>query len=424
MFLPKDLKNILEEILSPFNFSSEVEEAYQRSSYPISIFMMRLAVVLGGLTYLGFYGLDALIFPDIYLKIWGMRTIVMAIFIVTLMLTYRPFFAKIHQRMLFILLVCIVLGQFYAIALTNSDLGNLYFFNGFFIILACAYALSQLNLKNCLWLFVFIIFGYLWVSGFYMGRAADGWFSENGLLLMNDCFFLFSMNTIGIVAYITIQYFRRKGFLAQILAEEERRSAAIERLRVKISSDLHDDVGSILTGLAMQTEILQQGATEDRSQKLQRLGQLSRDAMSRMRDAVWAMDTRKDKWESLQDRMREFAEETLGEKGIDYQIKFENINFQNQLPSEIRQNLYLIFKEAITNVVKHAQASKVNIFLKNVGAAFEMKIKDNGIGRKQNDFQSAGLGLSNMQLRAEQIQANLEFLQKDGFGILLRREKM
>ncbi|HFB99854.1 MAG TPA: hypothetical protein ENJ53_03520, partial [Phaeodactylibacter sp.] len=408
MFTTNNLKNTFIEVCSPFNFSPEMEKAYQVSAYPISIFMMRLAVVLGGLTYLSFYSLDALVFPETYPKLWIIRTIVIILLLLTLWFTYHPLFAKIHQPMVFALLTSFVVGQLVSIIILDSDIGTKSFFTGFFVIAACTYMLSQLNLKNCLLLFGEMIFGYVWVTGFYLGAFDEGYFSEKGISLFNDIFFLFSMNVIGVAAYITLQYFRRKGFLAQLLAEEERRKVELERLRIKISSDLHDDVGSILSGLAMQAEILQHTDCENQGERLIRLSELSRNAMSRMRDAVWAMDARKDKWENLQDRMREFAAEMLGEKGLAYQIDFQDINLKDQLLPEIRQNLYLIFKEAVTNVVKHSNATKVITTLKNTDSGFEMMIKDNGV-LDDKEFQHSGLGLNNIKMRAKQIQASLEF---------------
>ena len=418
-----NLKVFLREIYSVFQLPAEVEAAYQETSYPQSIFMMRIAIVLGASTHLSFFWLDALMFPDRYMGVWMMRFLVLLIFFVIIPLTFRPFFAKIHQAVIFWLLVIITFGQFYALILTNSTSGSTAYFTGLLLVIVCSYALSQLNLVNCLILSAIIMVGYLWVGVYQMGWIQEGWLSEKGLLLIDNTFFLFSMNVIGVVIYITIQYFRRKGFVAQLEAEAERKKAALERLRIKISSDLHDDVGSILSGLAMQAELLQQRIPETEKDKLNRLSELSRSAMSRMRDAVWAMDARKDKWESLQDRMREFAEETLDEKGISYQINFENLNLQEVLSAEIRQNLYLIFKEAITNVFKHSNATQVKVNLTNMESAFEMLIKDNG-NTKDINLNGAGLGLSNIKLRASRLHAVLEFIQKDGFGILLRRKRI
>jgi signal transduction histidine kinase len=68
---------------------------------------------------------------------------------------------------------------------------------------------------------------------------------------------------------------------------------AMERLRTKISSDLHDDVGSLLSGLAMQTQLMEINASETDKFKLQKITGISRNPISQMRDLVWSIDSRR-----------------------------------------------------------------------------------------------------------------------------------
>ncbi|MEM1320043.1 MAG: triple tyrosine motif-containing protein [Bacteroidota bacterium] len=197
----------------------------------------------------------------------------------------------------------------------------------------------------------------------------------------------------------------------------------LERMRVKISSDLHDDVGTLLSGLAMQSELLELTARQDDKPKLQRISEMSRNAMSRMRDTVWAIDARKDKFENLLDRMREHAEETLTPIDIRYSIRSNSVNLKKNIPSNIRQNLYLIYKEAITNIAKHSNANHVDILLDNNARSFQMGIHDNG-QVKEKTYKTTGLGMSNMEMRAEQIGASLEVKREDGFRVFLTMEKL
>jgi len=191
----------------------------------------------------------------------------------------------------------------------------------------------------------------------------------------------------------------------------------IERMRVKISSDLHDDVGSLLSGLSMQTELLELTATADRKPKLQRINELSRSAMSKMRDTVWAIDARKDKLENLLDRIREHAAETLEYKNITFDMKTDALALDKSIPSHIRQNLYLICKEAITNAAKHSNGDKMNIKFRRIGRkGIYLKIHDNGKVEKK-EHPSAGLGITNMKMRADQINAKFTTSTKDGFLI-------
>jgi signal transduction histidine kinase len=197
----------------------------------------------------------------------------------------------------------------------------------------------------------------------------------------------------------------------------------IERMRVQISSDLHDDVGTLLAGLAMQSEALELTAPEKDKGKLQRISEISRNAMAHMRDTVWAIDARKDKLENLLDRMREHAEETLTPRDIRFDIQTDHLSLKQNLPTNIRQNIYLIYKEAITNAAKHTNGDTVAISLKKTGEGFEMRICDNGqVGEK--GYKTTGLGTSNMQMRARKIGGRLEITRGEGFCVVLRMGRM
>lgn len=197
----------------------------------------------------------------------------------------------------------------------------------------------------------------------------------------------------------------------------------IERMRVQISSDLHDDVGTLLAGLAMQSEALELTASEKDKGKLRRISEISRHAMGHMRDTVWAIDARKDKMENLLDRMREHAEETLSPRDFLFDIQTDNISLKQNLSTHIRQNLYLIFKEAITNAAKHSNGDRVTASLKKTDAGFEMCIRDNG-KTVEKAYKTTGLGTSNMAMRAKKIGATLEISREDGFSVVVRMEKL
>ncbi|MCB0688447.1 MAG: hypothetical protein KDC53_18035, partial [Saprospiraceae bacterium] len=142
-----------------------------------------------------------------------------------------------------------------------------------------------------------------------------------------------------------------------------RQAIEMERLRTKISSDLHDDVGGLLSGLAMQTELLEYTATEKDKPKLKRISDMSRNAMAQMRDVIWATDARKDRYEDLLVRMKEYAAEILFSRDITCHFHVKGILPEKKLPVQVRQNLYLIFKEAITNVAKHSNATRADVTL-------------------------------------------------------------
>lgn len=193
----------------------------------------------------------------------------------------------------------------------------------------------------------------------------------------------------------------------------------VERLRTRIASDLHDDVGGILSGLAMQSEILELTAKEEEKEKLRQIADMSRSAMSGMRDTVWAIDSRKDKFEDLIDRMREHAEEVLTPKDFRFDINENQISMTLDLPPLIRQNIYLIYKEAITNIAKHSNGDFVDIDIEMDKSNFEMHIHDNGKFENKS-YKTTGLGLSNMKMRAKNLDGELRINTDAGYEITLK----
>ncbi|WP_255076729.1 sensor histidine kinase [Lacihabitans sp. CCS-44] len=210
-------------------------------------------------------------------------------------------------------------------------------------------------------------------------------------------------------------------WLIQVRVERGlKRIKSLEIIRTKISSDLHDDVGSILSGLAMQSQMMAFNAKDQLKDNLLELSQMSQEAMERMRDTVWAIDSRKDKYENLVDKMREFAEKSFHLKQINHVFKTEIDDSKRFINPDKRQNIYLIFKEAVTNICKHSDATFVDIYLKQDKGNFTLKIKDNGILKP--NVKSEGTGLINMKMRAKSIGFILEFESNDGFTIILEKK--
>ncbi|MBX2815300.1 MAG: hypothetical protein KTR24_04870 [Saprospiraceae bacterium] len=192
----------------------------------------------------------------------------------------------------------------------------------------------------------------------------------------------------------------------------------LERLRTKISSDLHDDVGGLLSGLAMQTELLEYSAKEKDKPKLKRISDLSRSAMAQMRDVIWATDARKDHFEDLLERMKEYAAEILFSRGIEFYFHVENINTEKKIPVHIRQNLYLIVKESLTNIAKHSTAKRVDIFLTKNGNTFGLSVQNDGAQPTLNgESVRQGSGLSNMRMRAESIGAEIKIDRENSYQV-------
>lgn len=229
---------------------------------------------------------------------------------------------------------------------------------------------------------------------------------------ISHCFF-------GILAFSMIY-----ALILLMINKRNQHLKELNYLRTKISSDLHDDVGTLLSGLAMQAESLALNPSEVDVAQLTRLSDMSRTAMCRMRDLVWAIDNRKDRWNHLIDRLNEHAYDVLTPLNIDFELRVDGIDPVCYISPDLRQNLYFIGKEAITNVAKHSDAANVTILIRQQNGNYDMHIQDNGQCLAQIPNNATGLGLSNMKWRAKQLGAKLSIQNSNGFGISLQRIEM
>lgn len=198
------------------------------------------------------------------------------------------------------------------------------------------------------------------------------------------------------------------------------RRLEMERMRTRIAGDLHDEMGALLAGLAMQAEVLEAGANPKDSEKLRRISTISRAAVSKMRDLVWGLDSRRDRVRNLLERMQEQAAELLGPAGIAVRFEPGSLPLEKEIPVDLRQHLFLIYKEALTNVVRHSTATEVRVRFGNFGGRFELSVHDNGEAPQNHAPEriSTGLGLANMEMRARAIGGSFSVERgADGFWV-------
>ncbi len=189
----------------------------------------------------------------------------------------------------------------------------------------------------------------------------------------------------------------------------------VERLRVRIASDLHDDIGATLTKISLHAELIEESQEPNEVRdSLRKIGAMSRELVTTMSDVVWSIDARNDTVGNLLDRMREFAASVLAAKSATFTFSASGLDLQKQLSVTLRQNVYLIFKEAINNIAKHAaEASHVDINLKNAEGNFNLIVRDDGKNSKSGE-KLTGQGLRNMKMRAARIGGRLDFSCENG----------
>ena len=192
---------------------------------------------------------------------------------------------------------------------------------------------------------------------------------------------------------------------------------AVESIKTRISSDLHDDVGTILAGIAMQSELLSLSLSDQQKTEMQEMSEMSRDAMERMRDIVWSMDVKKDKYENLIDKMKDYAGNKLEKSSFKHQFIVDGVEGTQIINPDVRKNLYLIFKEALTNIFKHSKGDEVLIKLIKNQEGLQLRVFDNGPISEIS--KSEGMGLSNMKMRAEKLGGHFSINRERGFEIIV-----
>lgn len=197
-----------------------------------------------------------------------------------------------------------------------------------------------------------------------------------------------------------------------------RRRKELESLRQQIASDFHDDIGSNLSSIALLAELGESEVLDDPEAAQEELAEIKATAkrtIQSMRDIVWMIRPVEETWKEMLARLRETAAALL--KAHVYRFDLKGRFHDDLLPLEFKRDFFLIYKEVLNNVVKHAQASRVHIELEAASGKLTLRVTDDGRGfdNLEKGFKE-GNGLSNLRRRAQHIGANLKVKSKRGQG--------
>jgi signal transduction histidine kinase len=189
----------------------------------------------------------------------------------------------------------------------------------------------------------------------------------------------------------------------------------IERLRVRIAADLHDEVGSSLWSISLLSGMLkknEQLPPEER-RDADEINRIALQSAAAVRDIVWFIKPEYDTMQDMVLRMRDVAATMLG--GMEHRFNNAQSDMSRRLPIDFRQNVFLMFKEILTNVARHSQATFVEIEISESAGLWRMQIRDNGIGFDP-DAAFSGNGMKNLRSRAEKLKGTLEVKTQRGCG--------
>jgi ligand-binding sensor domain-containing protein/signal transduction histidine kinase len=192
----------------------------------------------------------------------------------------------------------------------------------------------------------------------------------------------------------------------------------IERVRMRIAADLHDDIGSSLSQIAVLSEVLrkQLGAQEAGvSKNLSLINRVSQEALDSMSDIVWAINPQQDHLSDLVRRMRRVASEILPARNIEFSFDAPPAGHDLKLGADIRRQVFLMFKEAINNTVRHSGCHRAEICMKVDGAWLALSVADDGKGFDP-DRTGEGNGLVSLRRRASSLGGETVISSRAGKG--------
>lgn len=258
--------------------------------------------------------------------------------------------------------------------------------------------------------------------------SADGILSENSAKIAITIarpvwqrwwFIAMAIILVGGVAFALFRYRLARVREVQMALESLSRSRAerlaeLHRVRTRIATDLHDDIGSSLTQIAVLSEVARNHAavleSDGISTKLESIKRVSRELVESMSDVVWAINPNKDTLSDLVQRMRRFGSDYCSARNIRFSLGAPSSEEKIPLGANIRREIFAIFKEAVNNAVKYAECENVKADLWFENDKLLLKIFDDGQGFDTKTTLSpefspdlGGNGLVNMQRRASDL---------------------
>jgi ligand-binding sensor domain-containing protein/two-component sensor histidine kinase len=202
------------------------------------------------------------------------------------------------------------------------------------------------------------------------------------------------------------------------------RLRAIERLRVQIAANLHDDVGARLTKVGMLTELVDRETVEQNPNKphVRNISRTVREITRAMDEIVWTINPKNDSLDHLANYIFQYAQDYFQDTGISCRLDMPAQLPDRPVSTEVRHNLFMAVKEALNNTLKHAAASEVRIGLGVQNGHMTITVSDNGRGFAVGPARGKGNGLENMDQRLRQIGGHLVLQSEPGRGTSIRME--
>ena len=231
---------------------------------------------------------------------------------------------------------------------------------------------------------------------------------------------------LGLIVLLMVIYFRTRIARQKVTAlqkdMEVKELMAREDERSRLAADMHDDLGAGLSTIRMISELAMQKNAEEVKRDIRRISTRSEELVESMRQMIWAMSSNSNSLEDLVVYMRGYTRQFMDDHGIPVQFSIPEHLPDIQVSGPVKRNLFLVVKEILHNIIKHAGASEVKVTMQMNGNEFNLTISDNGRGMSDAAPNRFGNGLKNMERRMREVQGTIHFVQEMGTTVNLRLE--
>jgi signal transduction histidine kinase len=198
----------------------------------------------------------------------------------------------------------------------------------------------------------------------------------------------------------------------------------VERVRSRIATDLHDDIGASLSQIAILAEVARAGKDHqpgraDNAAPLARIADTARGLVDSMSDIVWAINPEVDTLDDLVHRMRRFIEDTLGSTDVAVTFAAPDPAMTMRLGADVRREVFLVLKESVTNIAKHARCRSANITMTVDRHWLHLEVADDGRGFDPDEG-TDGNGVASMRRRVNALGGRLIVDSRPGGGTRIR----
>lgn len=195
---------------------------------------------------------------------------------------------------------------------------------------------------------------------------------------------------------------------------------ALDRERLRIAQDIHDDLGARVTHLSLLSALGGKHATDPDKARgtFEKISQLTHDLVFALYQTVWAVNPENDHLASLTDHLCQIAGKLCEAANVRCRLQADQFA-PIPVSSEVRHSISMAVSEAIHNAIKHAHAEEIRLIVTTSGLALEISVRDDGNGFDANRAE-AGHGIGNMRGRMEQIEGTVTFATAGEKGTLVR----